>query len=212
MLGELHTEINQDVFDAVGELTNMISGVARTHLEKEGMTVYAAIPSVVYGKQHTINHILNSPSIMIPFSIDQGSFVVDVCIKKTAADVMRAEHYQVLNQKTPVAARMPAVNDIQPDAADASFTIDKKAVMKTKLKEIILVRDDMVRQLTDKPFMEIVKRQMLKKRIPYLDAQIKRLKLDISAADMIAKISQDDLENPKLAKHYQHYEDKKQKS
>jgi len=209
MVGELYTEINQDVFDAVGEITNMISGVARTYMEKEGMAVYAAIPSVVYGKQHTINHILSSPSIVIPFSIDQGSFVVDVCIKKTAADVMRAEHYQVLNQKTPVASRIPVLNGVQQDAADVPFNVDKKTAMKSKLKEIIDIRDDMVRQLTDKPFMEIAKRQMLKKRIPYLDAQIKRLKLDISAADMIAKISQDDLENPKLAKHYQHYEDKK---
>jgi chemotaxis protein CheX len=206
MLGEVHVEINQDVFDAVGEITNMISGVARTHLEKEGMTVYAAIPSVVYGKQHTISHILSSPSIVIPFSMDQGSFGVDVCIKKTAAGIACAADYQVINQKTPVAARMPDANPVRRDGADASLKRDKKIDLKTKLKDIIQLRDDMVRQLTEKPFMEISKRQMLKKRIPYLDAQIKRLKLDITALDVISKISQDDLDNPKLAKHYQHYD------
>lgn len=81
MLGELHMEINRDVIDAVGELTNMISGAARSRLEKEGMILYAAIPTVVFGKNHTVQHILRSPSIVIPFNTDGGNFYVDVCLK-----------------------------------------------------------------------------------------------------------------------------------
>ena len=83
MLGELHMQINQDVIDAVGELTNMISGAARSRLEREGMILYAAIPTVVFGKGHTIQHILNSPSIVIPFKTEGGTFYVDVCLKST---------------------------------------------------------------------------------------------------------------------------------
>ncbi len=210
MLGESYTEACQDIFDAVGEITNMISGVARTHMEKEGMVVYAAIPSVVYGKNHTINHILNTPSIVIPFSTDRGAFVVDVCIKETAAEMMRAENYGVVNRKTALGAKMPETKqNSRTDEADASVGTDKKTILKKKLKDTNAVRDDLVRQLAEKPFMEISQRQALKKRIPFLDAQIKRLKLDISAVDVLSRITKDDLDHPKLVRHYQHYENKK---
>jgi chemotaxis protein CheX len=210
MLGESYTEACQDIFDAVGEITNMISGVARTHMEKDGMSVYAAIPSVVYGKNHTINHILNSPSIVIPFSTDRGAFMVDVCIKKTEAEEMRVENYQVINRKTVLDAKMPeTIQGGRPDETCGTAGMDKMAVLKKKLKDVVKVRDDMAGQLAEKPFMAISERQTLKKRIPLLDAQIKRLKLDISAMDVLSRISQDDLDNPKLLRHYQHYEDKK---
>ncbi len=89
MLNELHMEINKDVIDAVGEITNMISGAARSRLERQGMILYAAIPTVVFGKDHTLRHILKHPSIVIPFKTDGGVFYVDVCLKsvqKKAAD------------------------------------------------------------------------------------------------------------------------------
>ena len=213
LLGELHSTVNQDVFDAVGEITNMISGVARTHMEKEGMKVYAAIPSVVYGRNHTIDHLLNAPSIVIPFSTDQGAFVVDVCIRKTEAEMKRAEHYQVINRKTGMDARAPeAMPGGRPAGTDAAAAkLDRMALLKQKLAEVMRDRDDMARQLAEKPFMEISRRQMLKKRIPLLDAQIKRLKLDISALDVLSRISQDDLDHPRLTRHYQHYEDRKRR-
>jgi chemotaxis protein CheX len=80
MLGEEYTSINGDITDAVGEITNMISGAARQDLEKQGYTVRAAIPTVISGKSHQISHVLGGPSIIIPFDIDEGSFVVDVCL------------------------------------------------------------------------------------------------------------------------------------
>jgi len=179
-------------------------------MEKDGMSVYAAIPSVVYGKNHTINHILSSPSIVIPFSTDRGAFMVDVCIKKTEAEEMRAENYQVINQKTALDAKNPeTIQGGRPDETGGAAGMDKMAVLKKKLKDVVKVRDDMAGQLAEKPFMAISERQILKKRIPLLDAQIKRLKLDISAMDVLSRITQDDLDHPKLVKHYQHYEGKK---
>ena len=80
MLGENHTEINNDVRDAVGEITNMISGVARKKLESQGFNISAAIPTVVAGKDHAILHVMGGPSIIIPFETDNGSFVIDVCL------------------------------------------------------------------------------------------------------------------------------------
>lgn len=212
MLGESYAEANQEVFDGVGEITNMISGVARTYLEKEGMHVYAAIPSVVYGKNHTINHILKSPSIVIPFVTDQGAFVVDVCIKRTGEESKMLKEYRVVNQRTPVLPAAPENQNPPSDCIPSTTWAGKKEMIKKKLHEITAIRDDMVKQLSDKPFMEISQRQFLKKRIPMLEAQIKRLRLDLSTAEMLSNISMDDLEHPKLVGHYQHYETGKRKS
>lgn len=209
MLGESHTEANQEVFDGVGEITNMISGVARTHMEKEGLQVYAAIPSVVYGKDHSINHILKSPSIVIPFETDHGAFAVDVCIKRSG-DEARLREYRVVNQKTPIFSAGPD-NPPPPDLTPPDEWADKKERIKKKLREITAIRDEILKHLEANPFMEMSKRQHLKKRIPMLEVQIKRLRLDLSTADMLSKISADDLENPKLVRHYQHYETEKRK-
>ena len=80
MLGEALKSINCDVKDAVGELTNMVSGVARKNLEAQGFYIQAAIPTIVSGKNHSIAHVMGGPSLIIPFEIDEGVFVVDVCL------------------------------------------------------------------------------------------------------------------------------------
>lgn len=82
MLGEEINSINGEIKDAVGEITNMVSGAARKKLEAIGFVITAAIPTVVSGKDHSIVHVLGGPSIIIPFEIpDHGNFVVDVCLK-----------------------------------------------------------------------------------------------------------------------------------
>jgi chemotaxis protein CheX len=79
MLGEKMQEINDDIKDAVGELTNMIAGQARKGLAALGKQLQAAIPSVVTGKNHTIEHISDSTAVAIPFHTDGGKFTVEVC-------------------------------------------------------------------------------------------------------------------------------------
>jgi chemotaxis protein CheX len=81
MLGETYADVGGEVRDAVGEITNMISGVARKNLEAQGFVIQAAIPTVVSGRDHTILHVLGAPSIIIPFETEFGPFYVDVCMK-----------------------------------------------------------------------------------------------------------------------------------
>jgi chemotaxis protein CheX len=78
MTGEDLTELNEDVADAVGELTNMISGDARSQLQKMGYSFTAAIPTIVRGKNHTVKHIATGGStVCIPFSTEHGYFWVE---------------------------------------------------------------------------------------------------------------------------------------
>lgn len=81
MFGEEMTELDHEVADAVGELVNMISGQARRELEEIGRVFYAAIPTVISGKGHCVTHYTDGPKIAIPFSTDNGSFTIEVCLE-----------------------------------------------------------------------------------------------------------------------------------
>lgn len=83
MIGEEYTKINDEVADAVGELTNMISGQARRSLAENGMTFKASTPSVIVGKGHQVNHVGAGAILSIPFSTDGGDFIVEVCFTKS---------------------------------------------------------------------------------------------------------------------------------
>ena len=82
MFGENIEELNSEVVDAVGELTNMISGQARRKLEEMGRKFEAAIPSVVTGKNHKIRHFTSGPIIAVPFSTDGGRFTIEICFEE----------------------------------------------------------------------------------------------------------------------------------
>jgi len=83
MFGDHVEEINQEVEDAVGEITNMICGDARRQLsENGGYKLTATIPTVISGLRHTVKHISDGPFLAIPFETDAGSFAVEVCFKQ----------------------------------------------------------------------------------------------------------------------------------
>lgn len=78
MFGEQVDTINQDVEDAVGELTNMISGDARRQLAESGLPLQAGIPQVFSGPGHKVEH--SGPAIAVPFETPGGEFTIEVCI------------------------------------------------------------------------------------------------------------------------------------
>ncbi len=56
----------------------MISGDARSQLQKAGFDFTAAIPTVVRGKNHSIRHVSPGGStLMIPFTTDSGDFYIE---------------------------------------------------------------------------------------------------------------------------------------
>ena len=85
MLKEKIEEITNEVRDAVGELTNMISSDARSKLQaKLGLDIRAAIPTIVSGEGHAVKHVLSGPVIVIPFKAEgSGQLTVEVSIQKS---------------------------------------------------------------------------------------------------------------------------------
>jgi chemotaxis protein CheX len=82
MFGETMTVLNDEVKDAAGEISNMISGQARQKLELIGRNLQAAIPIVIMGRDHTISHITKDKIVAIPFMTDNGEFTIEVSFEE----------------------------------------------------------------------------------------------------------------------------------
>lgn len=80
MLYEDYTEINEEIADAVGELTNMISGQARRVLSESGMSFQAGTPRIITGKGQKLDHIPDAPILAVPFSCADGDLVVEISL------------------------------------------------------------------------------------------------------------------------------------
>ncbi len=77
MLGSDIQDIMDDVKDAVGEITNMVSGQARRGLAEMGLALQAGTPTVILGDGHSISHISKGPIIAVPFETEYGGFTLE---------------------------------------------------------------------------------------------------------------------------------------
>ncbi|MBL7554253.1 MAG: chemotaxis protein CheX [Bdellovibrionaceae bacterium] len=80
MLGEKYNDITDEVFDAVGELTNMIYGSAKGTLNDLGYNFEMAIPTVIKGQFIMLQHS-KSATLVIPFKLtNQTEFYIEISV------------------------------------------------------------------------------------------------------------------------------------
>ncbi len=84
LFGSRPSEINQEVLDAAGEITNMICGGFRRRFEKFGPSLKASVPSMVTGKNHTITALCHSPRLVFKYKVDDHFLIVEFCLDKQA--------------------------------------------------------------------------------------------------------------------------------
>jgi len=70
------TELNSDVVDAVGELTNMVAGAAKAKLEELNLSI--SLPNVIIGLGHEIHFPSNVTPISVPFTCEWGALAIEV--------------------------------------------------------------------------------------------------------------------------------------
>ncbi len=80
MFGEELSELNDEIKDAVGEISNMISGQATNSIVGLGESLKATLSAVILEENHSIPHIGNAV-IAFPFETDGGEFTIEVCFK-----------------------------------------------------------------------------------------------------------------------------------
>jgi chemotaxis protein CheX len=78
MLGMDLEEIDADVKDALGEITNMMAGGLKEAFAAENIALEIAIPTAISGKSYTISSPKNSDRVIIPFHVEQGQFFVEM--------------------------------------------------------------------------------------------------------------------------------------
>lgn len=81
MLGQRPTMIDAEVLDAVGELTNMIVGGAKTRLESLNLTM--GLPTVLSGKNHALDFPAQAVRFVIPFDSPWGELALEVGLCET---------------------------------------------------------------------------------------------------------------------------------
>jgi chemotaxis protein CheX len=79
MLEEECKTLTKEIADGAAELTNMIFGQAKITLNEKGYAIKTAIPSVVTGKDHSLNALTKGPVVVVPFKSNAGDFFIEIC-------------------------------------------------------------------------------------------------------------------------------------
>lgn len=84
MVGEKHSEINQDIQDAAAELLNIVYGHAKAKLAEMGIKLEMAIPVVLAGEKLKMQMGDAGKSVILPFECKYGNFHIEVYFKKVS--------------------------------------------------------------------------------------------------------------------------------
>jgi len=79
MMGTKPEDIDADVVDVVGEITNMVAGAAKAQMSELSMSI--GLPTVITGNSHLINFPRGVVVISIPFQSTWGPLCVDVGLR-----------------------------------------------------------------------------------------------------------------------------------
>jgi len=76
LLGADKESADEDVIDAIGELTNMVAGAAKSELEFLALSL--SLPMVVMGKDVMVGFDRQIRPLVIPFECDWGPLSLEI--------------------------------------------------------------------------------------------------------------------------------------
>jgi chemotaxis protein CheX len=79
-----YAAINEDVLDAVAEVTNMIIGNVKTALESRLGAMGLSTPTVIYGHNFQTRSSGNQEWTVVPFALEEDRMCVQMCIAPNA--------------------------------------------------------------------------------------------------------------------------------
>jgi len=86
MFGEEMTEINEEITDAVGEISNMVAGHVTTKIGELDKKVKVKFVKVVAGRNKEILHTESGSHVVaIPFHTTKGKVLLEVCYSDQSA-------------------------------------------------------------------------------------------------------------------------------
>ena len=72
--------VNDEVLDAMAEVTNMIIGNVKTALEEQLGPMGLSIPTVIYGRNFTSRAVGNQEWTVVPFTAGGGNLAIHLCL------------------------------------------------------------------------------------------------------------------------------------
>lgn len=84
--------VNEEVLDAVAELTNMIIGGAKTALEAELGPLGLSIPTVVFGRNFRTKSAIHSEWVVVRFSWEGETLEVKLCLARSEKSASPSVH------------------------------------------------------------------------------------------------------------------------
>ena len=72
--------VDEEVLDAMAELTNMIIGSFKTAVEEKLGPMGLSIPTVIYGRNFTTRTLGRNDWTVVPFQCEGGAFSIHVCL------------------------------------------------------------------------------------------------------------------------------------
>lgn len=80
MFGEEMTEINEEINDAVGEISNMVAGHVTTKIAETGKQVKVKFKELRHGRDAIVDHVDGAKHVLVlPFNTTKGKLIVEVC-------------------------------------------------------------------------------------------------------------------------------------
>ncbi|MEO8130562.1 MAG: chemotaxis protein CheX, partial [Bryobacteraceae bacterium] len=96
-----YTSVNEDVLDAIAEITNMVIGNVKTLLEEDLGPMGLSIPTVIFGRNFASRTVGTFEWTVVPFSFEGERIVIQICL---------APQKEAIRPKPNVNVHEPAVN------------------------------------------------------------------------------------------------------
>lgn len=71
-------ELDEDVKDAIGEITNMVAGSLKTYFQDHDKIIELAIPTTVVGKSYRTAGMSGATRVAVPFTMNGTAFLVEL--------------------------------------------------------------------------------------------------------------------------------------
>ena len=83
-LQEEYSAVSEDVLDSVAEITNMVIGNVKTHLENRLGAMGLSTPTVIYGRNFQTRGARNQEWTVVPFNLEGERMCIQICIVPNA--------------------------------------------------------------------------------------------------------------------------------
>ena len=86
LFGSQNVSSKAELFDAAGELTNMISGGAKAELSQQGFFFDVDVPRITQSVPDIPDHLKKNPVIIVPFDTKAGDYTIQASVLKIEED------------------------------------------------------------------------------------------------------------------------------